>query len=224
MPNMNMMPGYMPTMMPASVPHLPKPSHQAGSNSNATAHGSKGGQPNFLTEGGGAMPYQVERQAVPFGVSHRGFVNHYQHSYRYRVYPRQRNNTSQLQAQLQHLITLKADLDTLAQAGQQPTQKQKDLLHRDLLAVVEKGASKPPTDPAKSLSNSLADLVAQKKKHPLDTERLVYSLDVVMNSPLATPSEVGFAISSGQSVLSAAGLNRADVAALAGHLKAVAVR
>jgi len=200
---------------------VPKPTH----NANVKAPGSsKTEQPNFLMGGGGTQPYVVEQQAVPFNVSHRGFVNHYHHSYRYRVYPHQRNNNSQLQAQLQHLINLKADLDALAQGGQQPTQKQKDLLHRDLLAIREKNTSPPPTDPAMALSSNLAEVVAQKKKHPLDTERLVYDLDVVMNSPLATPSEVSYAISNGQSVLRSAGIGRTDLETLAGHMKTVALR
>jgi hypothetical protein len=161
---------------------------------------------------------------VPFVVSHRGFYNHYQNSYRRRLYPTQNHNNNLLSQQMKHLINLKADLDTLAQAQAEPTQKQKDLLHRDLMAVVEPTAPKPETEPVAQLSSTLADMVSRKRKVPLDTERLVYDLDVVMNSPLATRSEVGFAIHHGQSLFQMPGAARADLETIANRLQAVAMR
>jgi hypothetical protein len=206
--------------MPAPVmPAVRRPQHVAVPNPQRTSHGEN---PNSST-GQAAGTQAVVNQAVPFLVTHRGFVNHYHNSYRSRLYPHQRTG-AQLQGQLKNLINLKADLDALAQTAQAPTQKQKDLLHHDLMAVVERGVTAPEPEPARSLSGSLADLVAQKKRFPVDTERLVYDLDVVMNSPLATASEVGFAISNSQSLLRSAGLGRGDVEALAGHMKTVALR
>jgi hypothetical protein len=125
---------------------------------------------------------------------------------------------------MKHLINLKADLDALVQGGPSPTQKQKDLLHRDLMSVVESGASKPATEPVAQLSSTLADVVSQKRKKPLDTERLVYDLDVVMNSSLATPSEVSFALTHSQALLRGAGTTRTDMEAIADRLQAVALR
>ena len=166
----------------------------------------------------------MEPAVVPFHVSQRGFYNHYNNSYRRRVYPNQYRNNNLLSAQMKHLINLKADLDTLAQGGSSPTQKQKDLLHRDLMAVVESGASKPASEPVAQLSSTLAEVVSQKRKKPLDTERLVYNLDVVMNSTLATPSEVSFALNHSQTLLQGAGTTRTDMETIAGRLKAVALR
>ncbi len=166
----------------------------------------------------------MEPAVVPFHVSHRGFYNHYNNSYRRRVYPNQYRNNNLLSAQMKHLINLKADLDTLAHGGSSPTQKQKDLLHGDLMAVVESGAGKPDSEPVAQLSSTLADVVAQKRKKPLDTERLVYNLDVVMNSTLATPSEVSFAMHHSQTLLQGAGTSRTDMETLASRLKAVALR
>ena len=166
----------------------------------------------------------MEPAVVPFHVSQRGFYNHYNNSYRRRLYPNHYRNNTLLSTQMQHLINLKADLDTLAKGGTSPTQKQKDLLHRDLLAVVEKGVSKPDTEPVAQLSSTLADMVSQKRKKPLDTERLVYDLDVVMNSPLATPSEVGFAMNHSQTLLHGSGTSRTDIETITGRLKAVALR
>ena len=161
---------------------------------------------------------------VPFQVSNRGFYNHYNNSYRRRLYPTQYRNSNQLSAQMKHLINLKADLDTLAQGQTTPTQKQKDLLKKDLIAVVEPQASKPDTEPVAQLSSSLADMVSRKRKAPLDTERLVYDLDVVMNSPLATPSEVSFAINHGQSLFHVPGAARSDLESIVSRLKVAAMR
>jgi hypothetical protein len=161
---------------------------------------------------------------VPFHVSHRGFYNHYHNSYRRRLYPTHSRNNNLLSAQMKHLINLKADLDTLAQAQTAPTQKQKDLLRNDLMAVVEPQAGRPETEPVAQLSSSLAEMVSRKRKLPLDTERLVYDLDVVMNSPLATPSEVSFAINHGQSLFHVPGAARSDLENIASRLKAVAMR
>jgi len=166
----------------------------------------------------------MEPAVVPFHVSQRGFYNHYNNSYRRRVYPNQYRSNNLLSAQMKHLINLKADLDTLAHGESSPTQKQKDLLHRDLMAVVESGASTPASEPVTQLSSTLADVVSQKRKKPLDTERLVYNLDVVMNSTLATPSEVSFALNHSQTLLQGAGTTRTDMETLAGRLKAVALR
>ena len=154
--------------------------------------------------------------------THRGFVNHWRRSYRGRRAPHPNRTDAQLQAELKHLIKLKADLDVLAQGGQ-PTQEEKDVLRRDLLAVIEKGANRPAPEPLGELTSSLADVVSRKKRAPLNTEQLAYDLDVVMNSPLATPAEVGRAIGDGQSLLHLAGIGRKDVETLAGRMKAVAM-
>jgi hypothetical protein len=194
---------------PTAQPHVPGSgtSHNASS---PTANGSSSALP------AAAM--------VPFHVSYRGFYNHYHNSYRRRLYPTHNRNNNLLSAQMKHLINLKADLDALAQGQTTPTQSQKDLLQRDMMAIVEPSASKPETEPVTQLSSTLADMVSHKRKLPLDTERLVYDLDVVMNSPLATPSEVSFAIQHGQSLFRMPGAARSDLETITSRLKAVALR
>jgi hypothetical protein len=194
--------------MPAQ-PHAPKPATNQKT-ANPAASGSPG--------------YMMEPANVPFHVSNRGFYNHYHNSYRFRLYPSHNRNNNLLSAQMKHLINLKADLDTLAQGQTAPSQKQKDLLQRDLMAVVEPTAPKPENEPVAQLTSSLADMVSRKRKLPLDTERLVYDLDVVMNSPLATPSEVTFAINHSQSLFHVPGAARSDLETITNRLKAVAMR
>jgi hypothetical protein len=211
---------HMPSPPKFHMPSPPKPQHV----NPAKPHpGSNAAMPNLTTKAAVSSPHPTERAVVPFHVTHRGFVNHYHNSYRRRMYPHHSGNNAQLQEQLKHLISLKADLDTLAKEGQ-ATQKQKDILQQDLMAVVERGASKPEPDPVKQLSSSLADALTRKTRFPLDTERLVYDLDVVMNGPLATPSEVSFAIGNGHSLLRGVGIGRADLETISSRMKAVALR
>jgi hypothetical protein len=209
MPAYPMPSNFRPQYTKPAQPHAPKPTTNQKTTSPA-ASGSTG--------------LMMEPAIVPFHVSNRGFYNHYHNSYRFRLYPTHNRNTNLLSGQMKHLINLKADLDTLAQGQTAPSQKQKDLLQRDLMAVVEPSAPKPESEPVAQLSSSLADMVSRKRKMPLDTERLVYDLDVVMNSPLASPSEVTFAISHSQSLFHVPGAARSDLETITNRLKAVAMR
>jgi hypothetical protein len=150
----------------------------------------------------------------PYYHGHRYYGGRYYRSNR-GYYPRH----NMMSAAMRHLQRLIADLDSIT-PNSHMTQSQKNIFHRDLLAVVDSGP-KPNTSNVQVLANDLVDTMSRRKSPMIDTKDLAWSLKAVMNSGHLAAGDVTHAIAQSQSILGNGGAIQADIKTVVNDLKMI---
>lgn len=188
---------------------------------NATSGGSAAGLQSGAAAGAMPGPAVVAPRSVGprVGVYRRGYGSRGYYR-RYRTYRNAPNRLlAQEQAQLRRIRKLATDLDALA-PGAAVAATARDTLTTDMVILGQAGVH-PVRPLVQTLAGRLVDSLPHRKSRPLDTLRLAYGLEAVVNGPRLGPDALAAAIDDAREVLKEGGVGKLEADNLAVAMKDV---